>query len=195
VPGIRPIQRVLALAKKHGVAVLEKAATAALEIGVPTYRFLRKYVDRRPVPLTLRQVDPLIRQLTLYRYLIDRKTQNRRRTMNLVELDHGLRKPRLSGIAAVLETRLRHAQTDRLTPIDLVSTIVSDELLERRHTQARFREPDRSVDSFDSEFNKKMNRALIHDLPTARFIAQRETRCSWAPGTGSAISRKLSAAQ
>jgi len=55
--------------------VVEEAAKAALEIGVPTYRFLRKYVERRPpVPLTLRQVDPLIRQLTLYRDLIDRQT-------------------------------------------------------------------------------------------------------------------------
>jgi hypothetical protein len=75
VPGIRRIQGVLALAKKHGLAVVEDAAKAALEIGVPTYRFLRKYVERRPsVPLTLRQVDPLIRQLTLYRDLIDRQT-------------------------------------------------------------------------------------------------------------------------
>jgi transposase len=74
VPGIRRIQGVLALAKKHGLAVVEDAAKAALEIGVPTYRFLRKYVERRPsVPLTLRQVDPLIRQLTLYRDLIDRQ--------------------------------------------------------------------------------------------------------------------------
>ena len=48
---------------------------AALEIGAPTYRFLRRYLERRPAaPLTLRQVDPLIRQLTLYRDLIDRKT-------------------------------------------------------------------------------------------------------------------------
>ena len=65
--------------------------------------------------------------------------------MNLVELDHALRKLRLSGMAAVLETRLRHAQTEKLTPIDLVSTLVSDELLrrqdrllERRHKQAGF---------------------------------------------------------
>jgi transposase len=73
--GVRRILGLLALAKKHGVAVVEDAATAALEIGVPTYRFVRKYVERRPpVPLTLRQVDPLIRQLTLYRDLIDRKT-------------------------------------------------------------------------------------------------------------------------
>lgn len=75
VPGVRRILGVLALAKKHGPAVVDDAAKAALEIGVPTYRFLRKYLDRRlPVPLTLRQVDPLIRQLTLYRDLIDRKT-------------------------------------------------------------------------------------------------------------------------
>jgi transposase len=73
--GIRRMLGVLALAKKHGPAVVDDAAKAALEIGVPTYRFLRKYIDRRPpVPLTLRQVDPLIRQLTLYRDLIDRKT-------------------------------------------------------------------------------------------------------------------------
>ena len=112
--------------------------------------------------------------------------------MNLVELDHALRKLRLSGMAAVLETRLRQAQTDRVTPIDLVSTLVSDELLrrqdrllERRHTQARFRDPDRSLDSFDFEFNKKMNRALIHELTTARFIAQREDALFLGPpGTG-----------
>ena len=74
-PGVRRILGVLALAKKHGPAAVEDAAKAALELGVPTYRFLRRYLERRPpVPLTLRQVDPLIRQLTLYRDLIDRKT-------------------------------------------------------------------------------------------------------------------------
>jgi transposase len=73
--GVRRILGVLSLAKKHGPAVIEDAAKAALDLGVPTYRFLRRYLDRRPpVPLTLRQVDPLIRQLTLYRDLIDRTT-------------------------------------------------------------------------------------------------------------------------
>ena len=72
---MRQILGVLALAKKHGPAVVEDAAQAAVDIGVLTYRFVRKYVERRPpVPLTLRQVDPLIRQLTLYRDLIDRTT-------------------------------------------------------------------------------------------------------------------------
>ena len=73
--GVRRILGILALARTHGPAVVNDAATAALDLGVPTYRFIRRYLDRRPpVPLTLRQVDPLIRQLTLYRDLIDRRT-------------------------------------------------------------------------------------------------------------------------
>jgi hypothetical protein len=73
--GVRRILGVLSLAKKHGPAAVDDAAKAALELGVPTYRFLRRYLERHlPVPLTLRQVDPLIRQLTLYRDLIDRQT-------------------------------------------------------------------------------------------------------------------------
>ena len=71
--GVRRILGVLALAKKHGPAIVEDAATAALDLAVPTYRFIRRYLERRP-PVTLRQVDPLIRQLTLYRDLIDRTT-------------------------------------------------------------------------------------------------------------------------
>jgi DNA replication protein DnaC len=112
--------------------------------------------------------------------------------MNLVEIDHALRKLRLSGMADVLETRLRHAQTERLAPIDLISTLVSDELLRRqdrlfgrRIKAARFRDADRSLDSFDFDFNKKMNRALIYDLATARFVAQREdVLLLGPPGTG-----------
>ena len=94
--------------------------------------------------------------------------------MNLVELDHALRKLRLSGMAGVLEVRLRQAQSEKQTPIDLISALVSDELVRRqdrlitrRLQQARFRDADRALD-------KKMNRALIHDLATGRFIQQRE---------------------
>lgn len=73
--GVRKILGVLALAKKHGPVAVEDAAQAALETGAPSYRFVRRYLERRPkAPLSLRQVDPLIRQLTLYRDLIDQKT-------------------------------------------------------------------------------------------------------------------------
>ena len=62
----------LNLAKQYGPAAADEAANAALELQVPTYRFLRWYLERRPAaPLTLTQVDPIIRQLTLYRDLID----------------------------------------------------------------------------------------------------------------------------
>lgn len=112
--------------------------------------------------------------------------------MNLVELDRALRQLRLSGMADVLEPRLHQAQTEQMPPIDLVAALVSDELqrrqdrlLARRHKQARFRDPDRALDSFDFAFNKKMNRALVFDLATARFIAQREDALFLGPpGTG-----------
>ena len=64
--------------------------------------------------------------------------------MNLVELDRALRQLRLSGMAAVLDTRLRQAQAEEMVPIDLVSALVTDELrrrqdrlLERRHKICR----------------------------------------------------------
>ena len=112
--------------------------------------------------------------------------------MNLVELDHALRKLRVSGMADVLETRLRQAQAEKMAPIDLVSALVSDELLrrqdrlfQRRTKKARFRDPERSLDSFDFDFNKKMNRALVYDLATAGFISQREDVLFLGPpGTG-----------
>jgi DNA replication protein DnaC len=101
--------------------------------------------------------------------------------MNLVELDRALRKLRLSGMADVLETRLRQAQSEKMAPLDVVSALVTDELqrrqdrlFERRTKQARFRNPERSVDTFDFDLNKKMNRALAYELATARFVAQRE---------------------
>jgi transposase len=73
--GVRRILGVLALVKKHGAAIVEEACTAALELGISDYRFVRRYLEHHPsAPLTLRQVDPLIRQLTHYRDVIARKT-------------------------------------------------------------------------------------------------------------------------
>ena len=72
--GIRRILGVLSLAKKYGVATVEDACSAALDLGVHEYRFIRRYLERRP-QLTLRQVDPLIRELIQYRDLINVKIQ------------------------------------------------------------------------------------------------------------------------
>ncbi len=73
---MRRILGVLALAKKYGVAATDDACAMALETGACEYRFVRRYLERNPqLPLSLRQVDPLIRQLTLYRDLIENRTR------------------------------------------------------------------------------------------------------------------------
>jgi transposase len=75
--GLRRIQGLLSLGKKCGAALLDDACAAALEVGVPTYRFVKRYLERgSPLRLGLKQVDPLIRQLTEYRDLIDRMTRS-----------------------------------------------------------------------------------------------------------------------
>jgi len=109
--------------------------------------------------------------------------------MNLIELDRALHQLRLGGMAAVLETRLRQAQVEAMAPIDLISCLVSDELtrrtdrlLERRRKQARFRDPDRTLDNFDFTFNPKMNRSLVFDLATGGFINKREDALFLGPG-------------
>jgi len=109
--------------------------------------------------------------------------------MNLIELQRALGQLRLGGIAAVLETRLRQAQTESMAPIDLISCLVSDELtrrcdrlLERRRKQAAFRDPHRTLDNFDFTFNPKMNRSLIFDLATCDFVGKREDALFLGPG-------------
>jgi transposase len=75
-PAVRRILGVLSLAKKYGAATVDEACSAALDIGVCEYRFVRRYLERTPsAPVSLRQVDPLIRQLTLYRDLIEDRTK------------------------------------------------------------------------------------------------------------------------
>src|SRR5580698_2191515 len=101
--------------------------------------------------------------------------------MNLIELQRALGQLRLGGMATVLETRLRQAQAEAMSPIDLISCLISDELttradrlLERRRKQAAFRDPQRTLDNFDFAFNPKMNRSLIFELATGGFIAKHE---------------------
>jgi len=112
--------------------------------------------------------------------------------MNLVELQRALRQLRCSGMAAGLEPRLLQAQTETLAPIDFLSVLVSDELLrrqdrllDRRLKQAGFRDVGKTLDTFDFEFNKKMNRRLVFELATGRFVTQHEDGLFLGPpGTG-----------
>ncbi len=75
-PAVRRIQGILSFHKKYGIARVDEACAAALELDAYDYRFVRRYLERRcEPPVSLRQVDPLIRQLTLYRDLIEEKTK------------------------------------------------------------------------------------------------------------------------
>jgi len=109
--------------------------------------------------------------------------------MNLNELQRSLRQLRLGGMAAVLETRLQQAQAEPMAPIDLLATLVSDELtrrsdrlLERRRKLAAFRDPNKTLHNFDFGFNPKMNRSMVFDLATGSFIDRREDALFLGPG-------------
>ena len=112
--------------------------------------------------------------------------------MNLIELNQALKQLRLGGMAAVLETRLQQAQVEAMAPIDLISCLVTDELLlrgdrllERRRKQAGFRDPLKTLDNFDFSFNKKMNRSLLFELASGNFVNRREDALFLGPpGSG-----------
>lgn len=77
-------------------------------------------------------------------------------------------------------------------PIDLISVLVSDELrrradrlLDRRTKHAHFRDPDRTLDNFDFDFNKKMNRRIVYELAAGHFIDKHDDVLFLGPpGTG-----------
>lgn len=74
--GVRRILGVLSLCKRHGIPRVDDACGAALAFDLANYRFVKRYLERQPaLPLSLKQVDPLIRELTHYRDLIDRRTE------------------------------------------------------------------------------------------------------------------------
>ena len=112
--------------------------------------------------------------------------------MNLVEIDRALRKLRLSGMADVLDIRIQGAAAERQPHVDFLSALVGDELLRRqdrllarRIKQAGFRDGGKTLDTFDFDFNKKMNRRLVFELATGRFVTQHEDGLfQGPPGTG-----------
>lgn len=112
--------------------------------------------------------------------------------MNMHELQRSLKTLRLGGMAEVLDVRIVEAQTEQMAPIDFLAGLVQDELtrradrlIVRRTKQARFRDKGRTLDEFDFGFNPKMNRKLIFELATCRFIDKIEDGLFLGqPGTG-----------
>jgi DNA replication protein DnaC len=95
-------------------------------------------------------------------------------------------------MAATLPTRILQAQTESLPPHDFLANLVHDELnrrtdrlIERRVKQAGFRDCGRTLDNFDFAFNPRMDKKLIFELASCRFVAQHQDGLLLGPpGTG-----------
>jgi DNA replication protein DnaC len=60
-----------------------------------------------------------------------------------------------------------------------------DRLLDRRLKQVGFRDVGKTLDAFDFDFNRKLNRRLVFELATGRFVTQHEDGLVLGPpGTG-----------
>jgi DNA replication protein DnaC len=95
------------------------------------------------------------------------------------ELDRSLRQLRLGGMADTLSLRSQQARAENLGPLDFIGLLVHDELqrrsdrlVARRVKAAGFRDA-KTLDTFDWKFNA-IDRALIFELATGRFIEQHE---------------------
>jgi transposase len=72
------IQGIRQLAKKHGASAVDAACAMAIENGISRYRFIRDYVERKnPPQLSLKLIDPLIRDLTEYRDIVNHLSQEK----------------------------------------------------------------------------------------------------------------------
>lgn len=100
--------------------------------------------------------------------------------MTTDELDRALRQLRLGGMADTVNVRAQQARADTLGPLDFLGLLIHDELnrrrdrlVERRLKLAAFRDR-KTLDTFDWKFNTSIDRALVYELATGRFIEQHQ---------------------
>lgn len=102
-----------------------------------------------------------------------------------------LKNLRLSGLIPALPARIEQAKADGLDPAEFLQIIFQDELdkrkdrlLERRIKSARIN-PRKRIDNFDFSFNPKIQKSVVFDLATTRFIMHAQNViCIGPPGTG-----------
>ena len=107
------------------------------------------------------------------------------------ELAPMLKQLRLSGILDSLESRNRQAIDKKLAYTDFLALLIQDEVARReqkklslRLRRANFRSQ-KTLEQFDFDFNPTVNRALIAELATARFIDEKVAVLIAGPcGTG-----------
>ncbi len=107
------------------------------------------------------------------------------------ELSPLLKQLRLSGILDSLESRNRQAIENKLAYPEFLALLIQDEVARReqkklttRLRRANFRSH-KTLEQFDFDFNPKVNRALIQELASGRFIEEKVAVLIAGPcGTG-----------
>ncbi len=102
-----------------------------------------------------------------------------------------LKQLRLSGILDSLEVRNRQAIEDKLAYTEFLALLVQDEVARREHKKfalrlrrANFR-GEKTLETFDFAFNPSVNKALILDLATGRYLEEKVAVLIAGPsGTG-----------
>jgi DNA replication protein DnaC len=90
-----------------------------------------------------------------------------------------LKQLRLSGILDSLETRNRKAIDEKFSYMDFLATVITDEIARRSQKRlasalrrANFRNQ-KTLEEFDFSFNPNLNRQLIMELASGRFIEEK----------------------
>ncbi len=107
------------------------------------------------------------------------------------ELGPQLKQLRLSGILDSLEARNREAIHSKLAYTDFLALLIGDEVARReqkkftsRLRRAQFRTT-KTLDQFDFERLPHLNRSLVHDLATGRYLSEKAPVLIVGPcGTG-----------
>ena len=102
-----------------------------------------------------------------------------------------LKQLRLSGILDSLEARNRQAIEQKLAYSEFLALLVTDEVARREHKKfalrlrrANFR-GEKTLENFDFAFNPSLNKALVSDLATCRFLDEKVSVLIAGPsGTG-----------
>jgi DNA replication protein DnaC len=97
----------------------------------------------------------------------------------IAELTPQLKALRLSGILDSLEARNRQAIEGKLAYTEFLAMLISDEVARRenkkfsmRLRRAQFR-ASKTLEQFDFDRLPKLNRALVHDLATGRYLHEK----------------------
>ena len=95
-----------------------------------------------------------------------------------VELERSLKSLKLSGVLECLEARTREASVNQLSHCEYLLLLTQDELLlrEQRRYKNRFKRAgfkgQKTLENFNFDFNPKINRSMINDLSTCRFVQE-----------------------